>query len=397
MNIGIITFHFVYNQGAVLQCFALKKYLESQGHNVKVINYRPGYHIVRYKSFKNPVQYAMWNWKRHSKKNVLRRTVFTGMSVLRCLYSNLKGKDSKIEQLFSVFAEEHLNQTKEYRSLRQLRKNPPEMDAYISGSDQLWNPELLDQEFDGAYFLEFGDAHIPRIAYAVSMGKEQKEEYRNELKKHCEGLTAVSLREYSEASIEATGRDVHVCVDPTFLINAEDYDKIAKTNTETEPYIFVYGFETTDEIKQAVERAKEKYQCRIINGSPHRVKLDCETKNIREYAPDAFLSYIKNAVCVITNSFHATVFSIIYKKEFITVSHSTRGIRMNELLGKLGLETRLWGCEEFDIDGDIPWKTAQEKLEYHRKHSMEYLRLALNGIKGEDIQHYEGELKQYWF
>ncbi len=387
MKIGIITFHFVSNQGAVLQCYAMQKYLESQGHEAYVINYQPSYHTVRYAAVKNPFIYARNTWKTNKGTSLIMRVCYWGYSFLRCCGLNLKGEDKKVQREFEEFMLRNFNLTDKYTTFNELVKSPPQFDAYISGSDQLWNPELLDQEFDGAYFLEFGPQNIPRITYAVSMGKEQNEKIKSELKKHCENLTAVSLREYSESSIKATGRDVHICIDPTLLLDSCEYDRIAKPNEEKEPYIFVYGFETTAEILEAVKLAQDKYNVKIINGSPHRVKLNCECSSVREYAPDKFLSYIKNAECVVTNSFHASVFSIIYQKDFITVAHSTRGLRMHELLGKLGLNCRLWNSNEFNLDKTIEWKDVAENIIKYRTQSTQFLKLALSGVRGEEIPH----------
>ena len=153
MKIGIITFHFAHNHGAVLQCCALKKYLESQGHEVKVIDYRPKYHTVRYDAVKNPFRYAADVCKKKKPSSLKKIKVFC-RSVARAIKLNIKGTDKKNDELFAAFTKKHLNLTECYTSLKSLKKNPPELDAYISGSDQLWNPDLLDQEFDRAYFLE---------------------------------------------------------------------------------------------------------------------------------------------------------------------------------------------------------------------------------------------------
>ena len=91
----------------------------------------------------------------------------------------------------------------------------------------------------------------------------------------------------------------------------------------------------------AVEEAVNKYKCRIISGSPKWLRLSGDVKTVSGYGPDRFLSLIKNSECVITNSFHGTAFSIIYQKDFITVPHSTRGKRMEDLLQKLGKQVLL--------------------------------------------------------
>jgi len=387
MNVDILTFHFVSNDGGVLQCYALQTYLEKQGHQVRVIDYRPSYHTVRYKAVKNPFVYTRWYWRRFRKAGFAARLVRSGKSFIRCLYLNCKQDERITAHVFDDFIRKNLHLTEEYTTLKQLQKKPPRADAYVVGSDQLWNPDLLDYEFDPAYFLDFGDDAVPHVSYAVSTGKKlNKAEYAR-IGKMSGRLSAVSVREYDKELIEAVGRDVHICIDPTLLLDAEDYASVESGQTETEPYIFVYGFEDTAEIHQAVEKAAEKYRCRVVNGCPHRIKLQGETVKIRALAPDRFLTLIKNARCVVTNSFHGTVFSVIYQKNFITVAHSTRGARMTELLKKLGLRGRLWGDSTFSIEETPDYKEVNKRLEALRQSSSGYLLAAIAGRRGEEIPH----------
>lgn len=378
MKVGIITFHFVSNQGAVLQCYATKKYLESEEHEVSVIDYSPVYHAIKYAGWKNPFVYTHLFWNKFRKMSLPDRVYLTLRSFARCIYLNISGVDKKKNTQFDAFVKKNLNLTQKYTTLNQLQNDPPDMQAYISGSDQVWNPEILDQSFDRAYFLDFGGKDVSRIAYAVSMGREQDSATLSLLNDLCSGLTAISLREYSNSAIKAIDRDVQICIDPTLLLDADDYSSVESKLVEKDPYIFVYGFETNDSINSAVELAVKKYGCRVINGSPNKIKLREKAENLNAYGPDRFLTLIKNAQCVVTNSFHGTAFSIIYKKDFITVPHSTRGLRMTELLEKLGLNYRLWGNTTFMLDDEINYSEVYEKLDAHRIKSKEFLRNALN-------------------
>lgn len=391
MKIGIITFHFVSNAGGILQCYALQKFLSKQGYDVQVIDYRPKYHTVRYTARKNPFIYATWFWKKNAGKRAIKRVIMTVRSFMRCLYLNIKQPDKRKEQLFSSFINEHIRMTQNYSSLQQLRSNPPDADVYITGSDQLWNPELLDFAFDPAYFLQFGLENIPRISYAVSTGKKLNEDELFALRGMCEKLTAISLREYDSKAIEAIGKDVHVCIDPTLLLDADDYASVESKQKDAEPFIFVYGFENTSEIHSAIALAKKKYHCKVINGSPNRIKLGEDAENLLNYGPDRFLTLIKNAQCVVTNSFHGTVFSIIYHKDFITIAHSTRGRRMTSLLSRLELTCRLWGDSGFDFSGIPNYEAVGKRLLVLRKYSTDFLFAAIDGENGEKIPHMEGE------
>lgn len=381
MEIGIITFHFVHNQGGILQCLALQRVLEEMGHDVSVIDYRPRYHSVRYSAHKDPILYTRHFWKKFHYHNIARRIYLTVRSFMRCLVMNIVGIDRNLDTLINSYLESNLRFTERYTSLKQLQTSPPQMDAYISGSDQLWNEELTNHQYDHAYFLKFGGPNTLRITYAVSQGKEPTQKETIELGSLCKDLDYISLREYSAATVNAIRRDVQICLDPTLLLDQQDYQAIETQHTQGTPYIFVYGFETNDDILAALNMAVHKYRCKIVNGSPGRVKVQGDVKNIRNYAPDRFLTLIKNAECVITSSFHGTAFSIIYNKKFISVPHSTRGKRMTELLVKLELNCCLWGDSDFSFEEEIDYDHAYNRLQDLRDDSLAYLTTALRKIE----------------
>ena len=394
MKIDLLTFHFVSNDGGVLQCYALQRFLEKQGHQVQVIDYRPSYHTVRYNAVKNPFIYTRWYWRRFRNAGFIKRNVRAARSFVRCLFLNVKPEERTTAQIFDGFVRKNLHLTEQYTTLKQLQENPPQADAYVVGSDQLWNPDLLDFEFDPAYFLDFGNNAIPHVAYAVSTGKQPNETELTQIEKLCGRLSAISIREYNERLIKAMGQDVHVCIDPTLLLEADDYSEIEGKEAEKEPYIFVYGFEDNEDFHDAVNIVRKKLGIRIINGCPHRIHLDGDVTNLRECGPSEFLGLIKNAQYVVTNSFHGTAFSIVYKKEFVTLAHSTRASRMTELLSKLGLLPRLWGNESFSIDNSIDWSHVEEKRSILQKHSREYLLSAITGKRGDEISHCDAEYTQ---
>lgn len=370
---GIITFHFAHNQGAVLQCYALQTYLSKLGHAVSVINYRPPYHTVKYSAWKNPFLVARSNWKRNSKKRLDKRLIMAARGFARGIIANIKRTDSLADQKFNAFIEKYLTQTKLYTSLEELKLDPPKMDAYISGSDQLWNPELLDYCFDPAYFMDFGFENTKRITYAVSLKEHYCESEKNQLKKLCSKIDGLCIREGNEDLVQTLGGDVKVCIDPTLLLDKQDYEPLESEKKVNEPYVFVYGFETTDQINEAVKTIADKLNLKVINGSPKRIKLSGDCRKIYNYSPDEFLSYINHADYVVTNSFHGTAFSIIYKKKFVVVPHTSRGRRMTELLAKLGIANRIWRDASCPWESDIDYRALSEKLEMLRDNSKTYL------------------------
>ena len=392
MNVGILTFHFVPNQGAVLQCYAMQKFLESAGHSVRVVDYRPSYHAVRYAPFKNPFRYARWFYRKHARKSLPARLTIFARAFVRALAMNAEGTDRRVAAAFRSFSRRHLHLTRPYPSLAALRRNPPPLDACLAGSDQLWNPELLDQDFDPAYFLDFGPDSLLRFSYAVSLGKPPTGLQLCQLGPLCKRLDAISLRESSPEVERALPLPVHVCLDPTLLLDEGDYAAVESPERAGDgDYIFVYGFETTPEIETALAEVRRRHpSCRVVNGSPHRVKLRCPHESRRVYGPDMFLSFVKHARCIVTNSFHATAFSIIYQKDFVTVPHSSRALRMTHLLGSLGLASRLWGHEAFSFDAPVDWTAVRGRILELRQSSVAYLKTVLDGGKHNGSRKREG-------
>lgn len=362
MKIGIITFHFASNQGAALQCYALQTYLQAMGHEAEVINYRPPYHVVRYSAWKNPFLVARGNWRKNQNAALGKRSYIAARGFSRGVVASLKQTDKERYEIFRSFTSEFLHQTKEYKSLTQLQSDPPQMDVYVSGSDQLWNTDFLDYRFDGAYFLDFGSSEVKRITYAVSPKEHYSAEELFELKKLIKGLDAVCIREHNEDLASILEDDLTVAVDPTLLLDADAYAAIERKRLCKEPYLFVYGLENSQQLDSAVKTISAARNLKVINGTPHRTRLSVECEKVHQYGPREFLSYIRHADFVVTNSFHGTAFSVIYQRPFVVLTHSTRGKRMVELLGNLGISERIWRNGDCPWQNEIPYHAVQEQI-----------------------------------
>lgn len=383
MNVGIITYHFVHNEGGVLQCYALQRSLEKMGYTPFVIDYRPSYHTVRYSAWKNPLVMARCNIRKYEQENIVRRYYYGMRGFLRAIKMNINRVDVLNDKLFSKFINNNLRMTKRYKHINELREDPPKMQVYISGSDQLWNPELTNYSFDEAYFLRFGSNTIKRITYAVSAKENFSQKEKEELSKLCSNLDYISTRETNMDIMDCITKSNTICLDPTLLLDKEDYIKIESSDQEdipTENYVFVYGFQDSNDLNQVVEHVAKEYHLKVVNGSPTRIHLNIECKKIRDYAPDKFLAFIDHASFVVTNSFHGTVFSIIYRKKFISILHTTRGRRVKELLTKLNLEKNIYGMESFSWDVLIDYDTVYKRLAQLREQSFNYLNVSLNEI-----------------
>lgn len=390
-KVGIITFHFARNVGAVLQCVAMVEQLKKLGMDPYVINYRPKYHTVKYRNRRPAVYMALQHMRILRKEG---KSLFTAFKVgikrfvgllLANRYAHTRNdKNAR----FETFISESLPQTREYLTIKALQQDPPEGDAYISGSDQVWNKPLTNGMFDPAYFLRFGSEDTCRIAYAPSMAETniltEKESFLDSAK----GLDAIYFREQVDAErLETlTGKPQYSVKDPTLFLTGKEYEKYERPIPATKPYVFVYTVMKSSRTAEVARLVSGETGFPIWDGSV----TGYITADKRTYdpacGPGEFLSYIKNAEFVVTNSFHGTVFSLLYKKNFVTVTNDKRNARMEDLLTSLGLQDRL--IYEYNQDTvmhmePIDYSAVEEKLTESR--SIDGQRL-LHAILKDEVQ-----------
>lgn len=384
MKIGIITFHFPYNCGAVLQCYALQRCLEQQGHEVSVINYRPWYHQNRYTPLKNPFQMIRTRLRTMPQDaGLLRKVKAVAGSFYRTAGSWMRyPKNKKQDDLFRLFTKEYLHETKVFRSLKQLKRSCPACDVYITGSDQLWNAYLTNGEFDPAYFLKFGREDAVRIAYAVGADFDTIADIDRALPPLLQGMDAVALREtkcLEKVRQCAPGIPVTTVIDPTLLLDMEAYRDIQPDEPlETEPFIFTYTMpnDTQKTVYQAALQLGEKLNLKVIDASGQPNRTHHAIADHRTCSPAQFLWYMDHASYVLTNSFHGTAFSVIMEKQFFVIPHSKTGNRAVDMLERMGLEQRWTADAETAVSGietPIDYSAVREKRQRLRGDALSYL------------------------
>lgn len=384
MRIALINFHYAYNYGAVLQCTALKQVLENMGHSVEIIDYRPYYQMQYYLKYPNPFITARYAWNKLNKDRVCKRAMFSAKWFVHTIFNYRYAKKRKnLGELFQPYIDRNFKQTKRYNSYSELQKNPPDgLDAYICGSDQLWNPDVT-WGIDPAYYLNFGDDQVKRIAYAVSPCGLDCKKNRDEIAKAGEKLEFVSLRE-SEKKTELLNilkcNEITICPDPTLLIKCEGY-KIYEEKIEETSYIAFYGFVDNDHKKNEILMNKaitlSKKKClTIVDFSLDYFKWEYDRVKKINVTPGKFLSYIKNADYIVTNSFHGTVFSIIYHKQFYTMPKTGTTSRVVELLNHLNLNERIL-TEQIPEDKRIDYCQVDKLREQYVRIGLNYLTIAL--------------------
>ena len=357
MKLKTITCHNVYNLGAGLQAYALAAYLQGQGHEVQIIDYQPLYlRHYRLAGVPNP------RFDKPLLREAYQIAKFPGR-----LYDRLTSKRKKA---FDRFTAEYLPVTQTtYSDIAALRADPPEADLYIAGSDQIWNP-LFQNGKDPAFFLNFVPEGKRRISYAASFAVESLEKQdADRMKPWLEQLDVVSVRESSGVALLADMgiKGVQV-VDPVFLLTKDAWEKIAVL-PPMQDYILVYDFDNSPKIKEIAQAVSRQTGKKIVSLFP----VDWADEIWANAGPCEFLGAIQNAGIVLSNSFHATAFSLIFQKDFYVVNRS-EGInaRMKDLVGDLGLAGRLI-CAVPTAISAIDYSTVVPLLEKKIIASKDYL------------------------
>ena len=361
MKVCTITCHNALNHGARLQACALLYYLNSLGHNVEVVDYRP-----EYMSFSDKV----WYWPGVSVK----------MWAKLFLQLYLRLDAVRRYAAFERFSEKYIPRTKQiYRTLGELQKNPPLADVYIAGSDQIWNT-LFRNGKDAAYYLDFGVPETKRVSYAASFALPSLFfDCESFVKEYLSVFDKISVRESSGVDIlSALGYDAQVVVDPVFLLSANEWDILLNCYDNNEEYILVYDVMGCNTIKCIAKRLAKKYGCKVYSISSRRFAY--AEKNFSQAGPDKFVELIRNARCVVSNSFHGTAFAMIYHRDFFVVDRKD-GLneRIHSLLMQFGLESRCVMANVLDkvLSEKISYKTIDSILHWKISLSKEFLDKAL--------------------
>lgn len=305
MKIGILTRRYGFNMGSSLQAYAMVEMIRSLGHDVEIIDYDETSGHFKWK-LRPSIDHILYNFK-------------LSISSKKRAYLNHRINQ---EYKFQTFEDSYLPLSdKTFVSKRELSQYAREFDKIIVGSDQIWNPKL----FDPIYFGNFlqSDNRNKIIAYAPSIAVSSASLISQEQCNLMKSLTNISCREEIGAKIieQITGRRVPVVLDPTLMVDKNRWYDIAESNslsTFERPYIVTYFLgKVYSTYQEEIEIMATKHSAVIINLSmfnkPNSLKAHRHMRNI---GPEEFLYLIKNAEAVVTDSFHAIIFSWIFEKDF---------------------------------------------------------------------------------
>jgi hypothetical protein len=299
-----------------------------------------------------------------------------------------KAKDYKYKNLnnektnnFVKFSNEFLNELNKNTEKKNYQQLTKDFDFFIVGSDQVWNPLYKSNFYK--YFLPFSPLN-KNLTYAPSFGVEAlPNEYKEQYKKWLSNFKHISVREEAGQKIikDLLGIDVPVLVDPTLLLKKDEWLQIAKPHVHkpNKKYLLTYylGKEKKHNLKFIKQYAK--------NNDLELVHLGDIKDKLRYTAdPSEFIDYFNNASIIFTDSFHGSIFSIIFKKPFVIFKRGNMNSRIDTLLSKFHLENRHWDyVKEHKNFNDIDYSHVDEIINEERKKSFDYLRNAL-GIKKEE-------------
>lgn len=392
-KIALICNTYIRNYGSILQSYATFYVLRQLGYDVEVVNYKD-----------TPDKWAKMQILCYIKLPML----FNYNIVIKKLDSLLASKKddgySKMKEkrvmAMESFVLKNFHFTSEYYSKKEIKNGLMDKSAVIIGSDQLWGPADIIRDY---HTLNFVPEMIPKISYATSFGVSSLPYYvRKRTSDFLRKIDFISVREDTGALIikHLIQKDVKIVVDPTLLLNAEDWMKI-QTNEPPihDRYIFCFFLGNNPEQRSLVKKVSYFTKLPIVSMQhlDEYIKSDIEfaDQNVNDATPDTFINLIRNAEYIFCDSFHASVFSIIYHKNFFTFNRynskfvNSRNSRIDSLFNHLGLQQR--HIEETEnvcdfLKKSIDYENVDKKLDLWRRESLDFLKKSLSHIvdKGDD-------------
>ena len=328
-RIGIVTYHRAYSYGAQLQAYATATYFRHIGYDAEIIDYS--------------------NIGESKKPGICFKNIKIFIKSFISFIMSLPYEDTRRKK-FQEFLNNYIPKSKErYPDSQSLQGIEDKYDYFITGSDQVWCPDINLGDLN--FLLDFVKNSLKKFAYAASFGTAELSPYDFQSYKRCLGnFNTILIREVEGQRLihQMLGYNPPIVLDPTFLLPKTEWEKIANYPLKKEePYILCFKILSVPLIYQKLINHIQKLTgYKIINvDSSYRYK-PIKGKLYPTAGPREFLGLIQHASYVVTNSFHGTVFSIIFNKPFYTVlNENNRNSRLTTLTEKLGLRHRLVDCE----------------------------------------------------
>lgn len=374
MRIGILTLPLHTNYGGILQAYALQTVLERMGHEACVIQ-RPW-----------RKQIVWWKYPLQILKRCISRYILGRNS---SIFSEIiwNRNQAVIERNTQEFIDKYIH-TYQIKQISDLKET--DFDVIVVGSDQIWRPKYyrLHYKYIEDAFLSFTKKwSVKRIAYAPSFGTDEWE-YSKVETQECGNLLqkfdAVSVREQSgiELCEKYLGhKDVQWVLDPTMLLNKEDYERLIPKDTIAPGDLMCYVLDANDEINNLITKIASENDMKVFQAASDVDNVLLPIEKRIQPPVESWLSGFRDAKLVITDSFHACVFSILFRKPFVVIGNKNRGYsRFESLLKRFGLENRLIeNASQFKDSMLNPLsEEVYKKLDDFRSTSTNFIAKALN-------------------
>ncbi|MFX0558409.1 polysaccharide pyruvyl transferase family protein [Maribacter sp. CXY002] len=374
-KIGILTLPLHNNYGGLLQAFALQKTIEAMGHEALLIH--NDVHDFPY------LRKLLSLWK---------QTLFKALKGTPIKMPDFTtNKQKKIIGIHTAkFVEKNIKKTALVSSKIRVRAlDIYNFDAYVVGSDQVWRPSYTP--LISNYFYDFlkNKESVKRISYAASFGVDQWL-FSKEETLLCSSLAqkfdAISVREDSAVTLceQKLGVNAIKSIDPTLLLSQNVYEDLIDDADVDEPKgkIFTYILDKSVANQQIVDKVTNSLKKNVFSIMPRKDMNNLNNKNLSEFvfpSVEEWINGFKHADFIITDSFHGTLFSIIFNKNFIAIGNNKRGLsRFSSILNQLGLQQRLvLGIEEITnrlIQEPVNYEMVNKELEKAKNESIAFLK-----------------------
>lgn len=363
MKIGILTFHRALNYGAVLQCFALQEALKSIGHEVRIIDYRPPY----LESYRNGLSFYAFS----KASGLIQKIKYVLVGLL------MQRKKRKSSKVFDAFLKAYFDLDSDYQSNIIEIKG---YDAIVFGSDQIWSPSICDG-FDKVFWGDFSHQKTLLVTYAASIGGHNKieEEQVEEIRSLIKNYNAVSVREKQLQSflLERIGLSVPVVCDPTILVEGSIFDTIAKRK-RNDRYVLFFALEYDPGSIAFAKSIAKQLDAKVVRvgAIAELYGKDPSIEYEEAVSPAEFCGLIKYAECVVTISFHGTVFSTIFKKDFYSLKCS-QGDRAKDYLENVGLLDRMVDANSSIVFSKVDYSSFDNNINKLRQPSIDFIKSVL--------------------
>lgn len=373
MKVAIMTFVRAYNYGAVLQAYALNKVINDMGVDCETIDYYPKYFYDEY----------------HMKNNKIRVNSHHVKAIIGEFVWNIKFKFKLQKRCmdFRSFIRSSIKlSSKKFINQKQLRKATSNYDLFISGSDQVWNNEITRNDY--SFLLDFVKTNTIKASYAASFGKinlieQTKEIYINNLS----SFSYLSIRDNNSQMIlnSLIGTDGTLCCDPTILLEINEWKSVAKNTNYKERYILVYYVKKDDQLFDIAKALSQKMKLHVVfitstlDNDIYYNTLSSKYGFINGSfcSPKGFINRIMNAEYVITNSFHGTVFSLIFHKNFYSKYMNVDNSVDERIFNLLKAVEVLDYVNNVECPNNINWNKVDKIMNNIRKDSLDYIHTIL--------------------